>query len=164
MRDVAATAPAPGLCLSEEHQNGGDDRRADYIEGAGRILPVRSVRKPTIYGPATPPSWPNELITAIATADDIPANKELDTDQKGAWRPLMPMAATVRAKMPIGILSIACDSASPPAARSTHPAVCQRRSPVRSEFQSTSSVNGNAARNGMADTSVVTTGLYPDIL
>lgn len=47
-------------------------------------VPVRSVRNPTIYTPAKLPNRPNELITAIATADDVPANRELDADQKGA--------------------------------------------------------------------------------
>jgi hypothetical protein len=45
------------------------------------------------------------------------------------------------------------------AAKNIQPAVCQRRSRVRCEFHPTSSVKGNAPRNGTIDANVVAIAL-----
>ena len=89
-------------------------------------VPVRSARNPMIYGPAKPPSAPTELIVAIPMAEEVPANREVDADQKGAWRAVLPIAATVRAKTPVraprppGIGSQRCATAVHPYGQSSN--------------------------------------------
>src|SRR5258708_34859973 len=111
-------------------------------------------------GPAKPPKLPRQLISPMDADAVVQPSRAEGSAQKEGRRALMPIEASVN-------MVIMKTSPAPPrcAAHNEMPATkkgmaqCQRRSPVRSELQPTSSIAGQDARLGIAVIRVVCTEL-----
>src|ERR1700681_4097452 len=112
---------------------------------ASRILPTKN-------GLTYPARLPTELIHAMPAAAAVEERKPVGKDQKVATVALIPAAATVSAANPSApeIPGIA-DTANADAPISPASAMCQRRSPVRSEWRPTATIEIAAILHGIIE-------------
>src|SRR5712671_3020710 len=92
-----------------------------------------------------------QLIAPIQAAALVPPKIAGGSAQKAGNLALMPIAAMENITIPSGTLSPVRRLPARPTAVARYAAeACQRRSPVRSEFQPTNSMAGKETRKGMA--------------
>ena len=106
-----------------------------------------------------------QLITPILAAAAVPPRKEWGSAQNAGRRALRPIAAMVNIAMPGTILLPAQRLPARPAAAMMYAmAVCQRRSPLRSELHPTNSIAGQDTRNGIDEIIATWNELNPETL
>src|ERR1039457_630515 len=131
----------------------------DSTSSAIVMLCVASRMNPTTAGPTKPARFPTELIQAIPAAAATPERSEVGSDQNSDIVHMIPMVANVSATNPAmpGIPGIAemlnATACSKPAS-----AMCQRRSPVLSEWWPTTIMTIAEAPQGITDSQPMVSG------
>src|SRR5437016_10187482 len=125
------------------------------------MLRVESRILPTRNGLAYPARLPTELIHAMPAAAAVAERKPVGRDQKVATVALIPAAAKVSATNPStpGIPGMA-DTANAVAPINPAMAMCQRRSPVRSEWRPTATMEIAAILQGIMESSPTWKGSF----
>ena len=134
------------------------------IANPALYVPVQSKKNPTSDGPTKPPRLPMELIRAIPPAAPVPLRNEAVKAQKGPSAPQMPIA--VMAIQATSTLREPADAEriKPTDAKIIDPAICNLRSPVRSDDEPTISMKTAVAKYGRIETTPIMKLLKLDTL